>query len=234
MALFDFLRNLPRYRQHPGGVRRLDRRQRFIIEPHLHDLRGTRVLDLGSHDGRWPYAFALAGAREVIGIEGRAEMIAEFDAYPDGPAKKRVTMMHGDIQDELPRRVAAGETYDIVSVLGLFYHITTHYVLLTQIRALRPKLILIDGLFLNDADPVIRLVAEDPTRHMNTLPAYPDQAVTLKGVPSRGATEMMAENLGYRCTWLDWDELPLEERRDVPDYFQEGDRCRATCALRPK
>ena len=35
MALFDFLRNLPRYRQHPGGVRRLDRRQRFIIEPHV-------------------------------------------------------------------------------------------------------------------------------------------------------------------------------------------------------
>ena len=234
MALFDFLNALPRYRIKPGGIRRLDRRQRFIIEPHLKDIRGARLLDLGSHDGRWPYAFAVAGAREVIGIEGRVEMIAEFDAFPAGRAKNRVTLRQGDINQEVPRLVADGECFDVVAVLGLFYHITTHYVLLNQIRALQPKLILIDGMFMNDEQPVIRLVPEDPSRQMNTLPVHEGQETTIKGVPSRAATDMMAQNLGYRIDWLDWNELSLEERRDVPDYFQRGDRCRATCALRPK
>ena len=233
VALFDFLKALPRYRAKPGGIRRLDRRQRFIIEPHLKDIRGARVLDLGSHDGRWPYAFSVAGAREVIGIEGRAELIAEFATYPKGPEKDRVTLRQRDINEEVPRLAAEGARFDVVAILGLFYHITTHYTLLSQIRALQPKLILIDGMFMNDAAPVIRLVPEDPARPMNTLPVYDCQEVTLKGVPSRTATDLMAKNLGYRCDWLDWGELSLAERRDVPDYFQDGDRCRATCALRP-
>ena len=234
MPLFEFLKKVPLYRNRPGQLRRMDRRQRFIIEPHLGDIRGARVLDLGSHDGRWPYAFSVAGAREVIGIEGRAEMIEQFSDYPEGPEKDRITLRQGDINEEVPRLASADERFDLVAILGLFYHITTHYTLLAQIRALRPRLVLIDGMFMTDPEPVIRLVPEDSSRQMNTLPAFAGQDVTLKGVPSRAATDLMAKNLGYTITWLDWDKLSLEDRRDVPDYFQQGDRCRATCALRPQ
>lgn len=103
------------------------------------------MLDLASHDGRWPYVFAEAGAREVIGIEGRQELIDEFAAYPEDAIKARVSLRQGDINDAVREMVAAGERFDVVGVLGIFYHITTHYLLLSQIRALEPRLVVIDS-----------------------------------------------------------------------------------------
>lgn len=233
MSIFDFIRGMPRYLTKPRDAERLNNRHRFIIDPFRADIRGARVLDLASHDGRWPYAFAAADAREVIGIEGRPELIAEFAGYPDDDAKARVTLLEGDINDHVPRMAAAGEQFDVVSVLGVFYHITTHYALLSQIRALGPKLILIDGEFLNTPDKIIRLVQEDARKTMNTLPYFDGQVMTVKGVPSRGATEMMAASLGYAVEWLDWDRLPKNQRICVKDYYKDGPKKRATCALRP-
>lgn len=233
MSVFDFITGLPFYRQKERDLERLNNRHAFVIKPFLRDIRDARVLDLASHDGRWPYAFAMAGAREVIGIEGRQELIDQFAGYPDDEAKARVTLRQGDINVEVPRLADAGERFDVVGVLGIFYHITTHYALLAQISRLRPKLILIDSEFVNRPGEVILLVEEDPSRDMNTLPELAGQARTVKGVPSRSATELMARNLGYRTEWLDWDTLPEDERIGVHDYYRKGRLTRGTCALRP-
>ena len=133
----------------------------------------------------------------------------------------------------MPRLAREGQRFDIVSVLGIYYHITTHYTLLSEIRALRPKLILIDSEFMNTNDAIIRLIKEDSRKHMNSLPEYEGQDMVVKGVPSRGAMEMMAESLGYSVEWLDWSKLPPRKRVGVQDYFREGPKTRATCALRP-
>ncbi len=233
MSIFDFVRGMPLYLTKPKDADRLNTRHRFIIDPFLADIRGARVLDLASLDGRWPYAFSTAGAREVLGIEGRPELMAEFDTYPPGPERDRVRLIHGDINEEVPRLVSEGERFDIVSVLGIYYHITTHYPLLAQIRALRPKLIIIDGEFQNTADPVIRLIREDSRKFMNSLAYFDGQDMVVKGVPSRGAMEMMAGSLGYQVDWLDWNKLPPRRRVGVKDYYREGQQTRATCALRP-
>lgn len=233
MSLFDIIRGMPLYANKPRDSDRLNNRHRFLVDPFKKDLRSARVLDLASHDGRWPYAFAMAGAREVIGIEGRPELIAEFDTYPDGPEKGRVELRQGDINEEVPKLADAGETFDVVGVLGIYYHITTHYSLLSEIRRLNPKLILIDSEFMNSENAIINLIQEDATRHMNTLPYYDGQQMTVKGVPSRGAMEMMAQSLGYTVEWLDWTKLPPHKRKGVHDYYRKGPKTRATCALRP-
>ena len=234
MSIFDFIRGKPLYAHNERSVDRLNTRHRFVISPFLDEIRGARILDLASHDGRWPYAFAQAGAREVIGIEGRAELIEQFETFPDDAAKARVELRQGDINVEVPKLVETGERFDVIGVLGIFYHITTHYVLLSQLSQLRPNLILIDSEFLNRPLEIIQLVPEDPRRHMNTLQQLPNQTKTLKGVPSRTATEMMARNLGYRVDWLDWDALPEDERQGVKDYYRKGRMTRGTCALRPE
>lgn len=233
MSIFDFIRGMPLYLEKPKDAERLNNRHRFIIQPFESQIRNARVLDLASHDGRWPYAFASAGAREVVGIEGRSELIAEFNSYPADEARARVKLRQGNINDALPKLVAAGERFDVVSVLGIYYHITTHYPLLAQIRALRPKLILIDGEFQNTPDPIIKLVQEDTRKNMNSLPYFDGQVKAVKGVPSRSALEMMAGSLGYAVEWLDWSRLPVRDRIGVRDYFRTGDQTRATCALRP-
>ncbi|MEM6660657.1 MAG: class I SAM-dependent methyltransferase [Pseudomonadota bacterium] len=233
MALFDLVKKMPLYAGKTRDADRLNNRHKLIIDPFKWDLRGARILDLASHDGRWPYAFAKAGAREVIGIEGRPELIADFQNYPKDEAHARINLIQGDINTEVARMVDAGERFDVVGVLGIFYHITTHYQLLSEIRALQPKLILIDSEFMNSQDTIIRLINEDSRKHMNSLPAYDGQDMVVKGVPSRGAMEMMAESLGYKVEWLDWEKLPKKDRVGVADYYRPGPKTRATCALRP-
>jgi len=233
MSIFDIIRGMPFYAEKPKDAERLNNRHRFIVDPYLDDIRGARVLDLASHDGRWPYAFAMAGAREVIGIEGRPELISEFANYPDGPPKGRVQMVAGDINVEVPRLAEARERFDVVSVLGIFYHISTHYWLLSHIRALAPRLIIIDSEFMNADRPTIELIQEDPAKHLNALPSYDGQPKVVKGVPSRRAMEVMATSLGYSVEWADWESLPPRKRVGVQDYYRPGPKTRGTCALRP-
>ena len=50
MAFFDFLRELG---YDEPNVARINLRYKHIVAPHRRDFEGARVLDLGSHDGRW-------------------------------------------------------------------------------------------------------------------------------------------------------------------------------------
>ncbi|MEM0922699.1 MAG: class I SAM-dependent methyltransferase [Pseudomonadota bacterium] len=233
MAFFDFARALPRYFGMGRVVDRLDRRKEFLIDPFRAEISGARVLDLASHDGRWALAFAAAGAREVVGIEGRAELIAEFSAFPDSAEKANVRLIKDDLEQAVRGMADAGERFDVIGVFGIFYHITTHYRLLADLRRLEPGLVIIDSEFLNLEAPVIALRREDPSRDMNALALFDGQQKVVKGVPSRLAMEMMADTLGYRLEWLDWSQLPRNRRHGVRDYFREGEMTRASCVLRP-
>ena len=80
MGFFDFIADLPHYQDHSAPVPRMNKRFEALIEPNKDVVSGAKVLDLASHDGRWCYAFAGAGAASVVGIEGRQEMV---DKFPD-------------------------------------------------------------------------------------------------------------------------------------------------------
>lgn len=86
---------------------------------------------------------------------------------------------------------------------------------------------------MNHNNPMIQLVQEDATRDLNTLPYYPGQTATVKGVPSRRAMEVMAASLGYDVEWIDWERLRRGQRQGVRDYFREGPMTRGSCILRP-
>lgn len=234
MSVFDFIRDLPLYADRPWAADRLAARHRFCIEPHLELIRGARVLDLGSHDGRWPYAIALADAREVVGIEARGDLMARFADFPDNPARNRVRLIEGEIDATLSQMIAAGEQFDIVAVLGVFYHLTSHYRLLDQIRRLGAGLVIIDGEFLTGPLARIELRPEDPALPKNAPPAFEGQRHALAGIPSRIALELMANTLGYRVDWMDWSALPPDRRDAVRDYFNgpNARSNRGTCALR--
>jgi predicted nicotinamide N-methyase len=136
MAFFDFLWDLPRYAGKARSITRLNKRHDFLITPYADEI-ASRVLDLAAHDGRWSYALSSAGATEVLGVEWRPELIAQFDSYPAGDAKDRVSLIQGDVYLAIPQLVAEGRTFDVVSVYGLYYHLMDHYGLLKLINQLK-------------------------------------------------------------------------------------------------
>lgn len=234
MGFFDFLRSVERYAEADYAVSRLNIRHRFLIEPLAAELASKRVLDLAAHDGRWAYAFAAAGAREVVGIEGRQALVDRFAEFPKGPVHDRVRLETGDIFEGMERHLAAGESYDVVGVLGIFYHIMDHFRLLQLVSRFKPGLIIVDSEFSLRPGQVIMLVREDTGNELNAIPQTEGQEKALIGIPSFAAMEAMADVLGYSTEWLDWDRLPRPERRPVNDYYRPEVKRRGTCLLRPR
>lgn len=230
MAYFDFLHELEDYS--PDMVTRMNRRHARIVAPFKEDLIGAQVLDLAAHDGRWSYALA-EHAERVVGVEARPDLIDRFAQYPAGPQHSRVKLVCDDIYRDLDKRLIRDETFDAVMLFGIYYHVMDHYGLLARVIQLEPELIVIDSEFMVDRNPIIQMVKERTDNPLNAIAQVPGQEVTMKGVPSTGAMERMADVLGYGCTWVDWDAVPEDQRGTVRDYFRDGEMRRKTCVLRP-
>lgn len=226
---FDFLREFDYPDYH---VDRLNWRYAHIVEPLKAEISGARILDLGSHDGRWPLAYADAGAREVVGIEGRASLVEKFNGFP-GRNKDRVDMRVGDFVVEMDKLIAQNETFDIVSCLGVFYHTTHHYKIMCQMAAFRPKLIILDSELLRTPEPVIRITKENPASDMNTIQQFPGQDRTPIGIASMAALRVMVSSVGYAIHEVEW-AVPEQDRTSVGDYYDKFEnRQRFTLLLRP-
>lgn len=211
----------------------MNKRYDALIAPFGADISDARVLDLASHDGRWCYAFAGTGAASVVGIEGRSEMIAKFADYPDETLKSKVTLREGDLFEGMEAAIAAGETYDVVGVFGILYHVMDHFRMFQLIRRLQPKLVIVDSEFMLRSAPMMMLKTERTSNVLNAIPQYEGQERAIKAVPSFKAMERMAEALAFSCEWVDWNARAEDDRRGVSDYYRPEDMRRGTCALRP-
>ncbi len=234
-GFFDFLAQLEGtgVNYGPKAANRMNWRYNHIVEPIKDELAGATVLDLGSHDGRWPYALATAGAT-VTGIEGRGDLIAQLSRYPDAEAKSRVALTQGDFITEMDRLLDEGTRFDVVTCLGVFYHTIQHYRILMQMAAFRPKVIVVDSVFHLSKRAVITVKKEDTDDSRNTIAQQEGQASAPIGRISRPALELMAETLDLAVEWNEWD-VPEEEREPVMDYFERpnDNLQRFTCFLRP-
>lgn len=233
-GFFDFVTGLAHYDGLNQPVARLNRRHQFVIGGFAGAINGARVLDLASHDGRWCYAFAGAGAASVLGIEARAELVAEYALYPETAFKSRVTLRCADLFDGMEAEIRAGHSYDVIGVLGILYHVMDHFRLFQLARRLNPKLIIVDSEFMLRGAPMIQLVRERTDNILNAAPQVEGQQVAIKGVPSFAAMEVIADALGYDCHWSDWNRLPKDQRDGVGDYYRPTRMRRATCGLVPR
>lgn len=233
MAFFDFLADVARYCEDPDTIARMNARHEMILGPLVTEIAGATVLDLAAHDGRWSFAFAAAGARAVTGIEGRADLIARFDEFPDAPMRDRITLRCEDIFDGMAEDAARGRRYDIIAVLGILYHVMDHFRLFQLVHKLQPRLVIVDSEFMLRPGPVIVLQRERTDKELNAIEQFPGQQTALIGIPSFPAMEAMAEVLGYSCEWVDWSALPEAGRAPVGDYYRAEHKRRATCLLRP-
>lgn len=234
MGFFDFLTDMDLYEDNQNIALRMNARHAFLIEPFKEEIKGARVFDIASHDGRWAYAFAAAGAKEVVGVEARQNLIDEFVGYPDADVRNRVELRCNDLFKELEKEVSNGETYDVVGVFGILYHIMDHFRLLQLVKALQPKLIIVDSEFMDRGWPMIQMQRERTFNILNAAPQFEGQEYTMVGYPSFKALDSMADVLGYDVIWLDWDSVPKDQRKGIWDYYRDTGKRRGTCALVPR
>ena len=232
-GLFDFLKDIPPYADNDRTVDRLNARHRLIIDPFQPQIEDARVLDIACHDGRWSYALAAAGARDVVGIEARRELIDRFTNFPETDFKSRITLRCGDLYSELESLVASGECFDVVALYGIFYHVMDHFRLLSLARRLGPEIIIIDSEFIVIDNAIVQVLNEEISNPLNATSDVEGITHTVVGVPSRKATEFMARALNYETTWIDQALVLGDDRKGMHDYFRDGRKVRGTCALTP-
>jgi SAM-dependent methyltransferase len=167
-----------------------------IITPFNDRIKGARVLDFGSFDGRWTHALiTAAGAEHVTGIEIDPKFVvrAETNLQELGVPADKYDFITGDIMDALDN-IEPG-SYDGVLLAGVFYHITYHVELIEKLKQLDIKWIIMDSTVATDERPIVLWVEGK------------DGFNGLEGVPSARAVELMAEAAGYKYKYVPVDHL---------------------------
>jgi 16S rRNA G966 N2-methylase RsmD len=195
-----------------AAMERLNVRHQMIIEHHSDLIKGARILDFGSYDGRWAYAALEAGAAHVTGIEinqdfvdQAAKNLSELGSSPD-----QYDFIVGDLLEEL-RKIEPGE-YDGIINAGIFYHIIYHVELMQEMERLDVDWVILDSTVQLDEKPIVQW----------SLSPY-----GIEGTPSVSAIELMANQSGFSA-----ELVPLPENTSV-GMWDYNDGYRVTMTLLP-
>jgi SAM-dependent methyltransferase len=202
---------------------RLNRRYRACIESNVDIIRGKRVLDIASHDGRWSFAALKAGAAHVTGLEARNELVnAGVDTMREyGIPDSSFRCVMGDAFDTIDQ--IAPDSIDTVFCFGFFYHVTNHMLLLSKIARLQPRHIVIDTAVTADPRSVVLFQKEDPDNESDAARTDQAQKLVLAGIPSKAAMELMITSFGWTFAYYDWHKAGIERWDHIEDYH-EGTR----------
>lgn len=206
---------------------RLNLRYEAIIAENLDILDGARVLDIASHDGRWSLAALAAGARSVVGIEGRSELVehsvVNLERYGYGPDQHRFVC--GDVHEVLNSEAF---DVDVVLCLGFLYHTLRYNELLAGIRRTSARHVIIDtqSRMMMQPEPVVPLFREHVEKQSAAvLDRYSHGESVISGRPNLAAIRMMTDAYGYRVERLaDWGGILRDnpDLRGCTDYAKQG------------
>jgi tRNA (mo5U34)-methyltransferase len=142
-SLVDAVPHWHHVMQFPHGVvspGSYDPRQLFS-QLELPDVRGKKVLDVGTRDGFFAFELERQGA-EVLAVD-----YADMDLTGFAAAKRiygsRVEYLQANIYDLDPERIG---TFDIVLFLGVLYHLRHPLLALDRLRSLCRELLIVESL----------------------------------------------------------------------------------------
>jgi hypothetical protein len=192
---------------------RLNARYVALIHANRELIRGARVLDLASHDGRFTFAALQNGAARVDGIEHSPSLIDT--AYENmahyGVSRDRYDFVAGDIFHHIDRT----DPCDIVFCFGILYHINNHMLLLSKIAAIQPQYLILDSRISEMDGSVIEVRSP-----LGASPPPPGS--DLEGQPSRAALDAMLSYFGWTFEYFDWKGSGLTESKHLSDYRNGG------------
>lgn len=206
--------------------RRLNRRHFGIIE-HV-DFKDKTVLDLGSHDGRWSIAAVKAGAKHVVGLEGRREAVtqAKKNAVALGVSDKTSFAV-----SDIDSNSIENHKVDIVLCCGIFYHIANHYTLFRQMYNTGAKTIVIDGQFLKTREAAVWFKPEPVDQIDTGLKNLPNtitldykKGQSLVGVPSMPFVGLLAHGFGFTVDEVNYNNGNVSNNVTMADYILKDRR----------
>lgn len=212
----------------PAGPR-LNARYDCLIGENLAHIRGRRVLDLGSHDGRWSFAALASGASHVIGIEPRRELVkaAERNLLESGIPRERFEFHVGDALETIIR---LGPDVDTVFVFGVLYHVHYHVALVRELWKTGASIVLVDTHVIRDGEDagsprVVRFLTERVDSISTAADEiFPGAGTAIIGHPSRAFVRFLFESFQFDVSELPWQpHLARWGTKGLKDYA-EGSR----------
>jgi 16S rRNA G966 N2-methylase RsmD len=204
---------LSRQERVSADLTRLDARYHAIIEHGRAAIEGARILDIGSHNGRWALAALCSGAAHVVGIEARAGLVAAAETHMRhyGISPDRYRFVVGDVHEQL-RHLGAGE-FDTILCLGFFYHTARHFQLLAEFQRLSPAHMIIDTAINARKDHVVVFTRENTG---DPLMAAGPGPWAWTGRLSRSLLEDALVDAGFGVRYFDWAKFIGEIRQPCP------------------
>jgi ubiquinone/menaquinone biosynthesis C-methylase UbiE len=204
-----------------ANLYRLNQRHIALIQSNAELIRGRRVLDIASHDGRWSFAAHKAGAEYVLGIEARAHLTDQASATMQhyGVPRSRVEFIQGDVLSELDR-IEAGH-FDTVFCFGFLYHTADHMLCMRKIARLQPMSLIIDTAVATYPGSIVEIYDEALAHESAGAvgdPGDPERIVV--GRPSKPALELMMRGAGFSVArYYNWRQADIQWVDDLKEYY---------------
>jgi 16S rRNA G966 N2-methylase RsmD len=184
---------------------RLNSRYLALIDNNKEIIENASILDLGSHDGRWSFAALKNGAKNILGIEVRKNLIenAKKNMELYNVSQEKYSFIFGDVLKEI-KKIRPNQ-FDLIFCFGFFYHIMNHMDLLSEIKRINPKYLVLDTSVVPSEEPIVKIIEEDSTNEsMGIDQNMPNEKMVLVGMPSKKTVEIMLKKLGFQITYFDW------------------------------
>jgi 2-polyprenyl-3-methyl-5-hydroxy-6-metoxy-1,4-benzoquinol methylase len=209
-----------------AGPARLNYRANFILKKC--NLKNKRILELGSHNGRFTYVCLKLGCKSIVGVEYSKKYTeaanANLKSFPQFSGKyQNVT---SDLTAFL-KTVQEGE-YDIILGMGIFYHILDQFEILKEIKRIKPKLLIVDT-------SVVKLTKEEqealvkpccsPKFKATWFCCHVDAKGTWKIRPSQQMMEIWLKKAGFKFKNLHNEKL----KGKIPFDYADGTRLAYYC-----
>lgn len=198
---------------------RLNRRYKAIIEWNQEWLNGARVLDIGSHDGRWTLAAIRGGgAKHVTGIEVREHLLQESHhamvEYHVPP--EQYEFVAKDAHDVI-RTYYPGQ-FDVILCLGFLYHSHSPLSLLQHFVRLRPKLIVLDINTVQSNQAAFVMGFNNSNEEQDAFSEHGGRVIVL--LPTIPAINTFFKHYKLEPEYYDWEKLGWQRCEDYRDKIR--------------
>ncbi len=107
--------------------------------------------------------------------------------------------------------------------MDFFYHTIEHWNILSEIKRINPKYLILDTNISTLNNDVIEIYFEDPKHEANAYFQQTNSESVLVGKPSRFALEIMLKKLDFDIKFIDWNTLGIQNWRHIVEYYK-GER----------
>jgi hypothetical protein len=159
-------------------------------------IKGKRILDLASHDGRFSYACLKLGATHVTGVEGREYLVRS--AIDNLSSLGCVRDSFNFIQDEVFEYLATvnPKEFDTILCFGFFDHTIRQIELVAEIQRIQPNHCILDmfmekGVFIDfsifNPFKLLKLIIRDKSGHFPHVAATFEKAKKIVSIRKGGS-----------------------------------------------